>query len=140
MKTLRIALMAATIFGLSVVSYLVATFYLNFNVMPPGPFSTEIRSPAELQAYFMVRTIVSTVNTGLSICLLIIYGGIYMRTRAKFTIGLIIFATTMLVYAITSNPLLHVLFMFRYGLGLYAAIPELFTTVAMVVLLYLSLK
>jgi len=146
MKIFRIALIGAIIAGLAAVGYAAATIYLRDAFTPPLPDAfTRPRLPTnvlgDLEIYYTVRTIITTVNAGLLICLLIVYGGIYLRTRAKFTVGLIMFATALLLYAITSNPLLHGLFRFRaYGLGPFAVLPELFTTVAVAVLLYLSLE
>jgi hypothetical protein len=140
MKKLRFGLMVAFILGLILIGYLGAV-NLPAPGRPPhdGQEMIRIPSPDELRTYFMVRTIVSTVNAGLVLYLLIVYVGIYLRIRAKFTAGLIIFAITLFLYAITSNPLVHFLFP-PYTLNLFDALPELFTTVAVVVLLYLSLK
>ena len=98
-------------------------------------------NPDELQVYLTMRTIISTVNAGLTIYLLATYLEIYLRTHAEFTIGLIVFAITLLLYALTSNPLLVVLVTARpFAFGLFAGVPELFTTIALIVLLYLSLE
>jgi hypothetical protein len=140
MKKLSIGLLAAVVIGLILVGYLAAVnLPLPGRPPPPGQAMIRIPSPDELRTYFMLRTIISTVNTGLVIYLLIIYIGIYLKTRARFTVGLIIFTVTLLLYAITSNPFLHVMFR-PYTLSLFDALPELFTTIAVVVLLYLSLK
>jgi hypothetical protein len=78
-------------------------------------------------------------HAGLVIYLLMIHVVIYLKTRAKFTMGLIIFTITLLLYAITSNPLLHIMFG-PYTPGLFEALPELFTTIAVIVMLHLSMK
>jgi hypothetical protein len=80
------------------------------------------------------------INTGLSAILLVVYAQIYVSTHAQFTIGLVILSAVLLLYAISSNPLLQALSFRVYGFGLVEASPELFTTVAAVVLLYLSVK
>ena len=142
MKTLRIGLLVALVVGLVVAGYL-ATPPLSPSERErfPGRPIIEIPSPEELQMFFRVRTVFSTLNTGLALCLLIVYLEIYLRTHAQFTVGLIIFATTLLLYAITSNPLLRTLFVLQpYAIDLFTGLPELFTTTALVVLLYLSLK
>lgn len=143
MKTLRIALIAAVVLGLAIVGYFAAAYLtLATPLRPIGPpFGIRVPNPDELAEYIMIRTIVSTVNIGLSICLLIVYAGIYLRTRAQFTFGLVILAATLLLYAVTSNPLLLMLLWFRpHGFFSIMGLPELFTTVAVIVLLYLSLK
>lgn len=143
METQKIALMVAFVLGLAAAGSLLAAFYLPSDLMSLSTRRPTIKipDPEELRAYLTIRTIVSTINAGLSICLLAVYAGIYMRTRAEFTIGLIMLAATLLLYAVASNPLLHVFFTLRpYGLSLFSGLTELFTTVAVVVLLYLSLK
>jgi len=142
MRKLRMALMLGVVLGLAIVGYLAATYYLEEGRIPPTRPSTRIRLPSseELHAYFTVRTIVSMINAGLSTILLIVYAEIYVKTRAQFTLGLVILSAVLLFYAITSNPLLQALSFRVYGLGLAGALPELFTTVAAVVLLYLSVE
>lgn len=67
--------------------------------------------------------------------------GIHRKTQSEFTIGLIIFSMVLLLYALASNPLLHRAFGFRaFGLGPFAMLPDLFTCVALSVLLYLTVK
>lgn len=87
----------------------------------------------------LAKTILSSVNSVLLIILLTIYVGIYRKTRSEFSIGLIIFNTALLLYALTSNPLIHMLTGFRLsGLGPFTMLPDLFTCIASAILLYLS--
>ena len=142
MKKLRFGLLAVAILGLIIVGYLGAA-NLPFIGRPPHHDEPMIEppNPDELRTYFTIRAIVSTVNAGLTIYLLMVYVGIYLKTRAKFTVGLIIFTITLLLYALTSNPLLVVLVTARpFAFGIFAGVSELFTTIALIVLLYLSLE
>ena len=134
--------MMVVVLGFAIGGHLAATYYLADGVTRPTRQSIHIRPPSseELQAYFTVRTIVSMINTGLSAIMLVVYTDIYLKTRAQFTIGLVILSAVLLLYSITSNPLLHALSFRVYGFGLVEALPELFTTVAAVVLLYLSME
>jgi hypothetical protein len=105
---------------------------------PPG-YPQNIRGDIEL--FYTVQTVVSTVNVTLAAFLLLIYIGIYQKTKSEFTIGLIIFSTVFLLNALASNPL--VIRAFGYwplGLGPFAMLPDLFTLLALAVLMYLSLK
>jgi hypothetical protein len=105
---------------------------------PHGPFP---QIPEDLEFFYTANTVVSTVNVTLSVFLLITYVGIYRRTRSEFTIGLIIFSLVFLLNAIASNPFVISAFHFRpIGLGPFALLPDLFSFVALVILLYLSLK
>ena len=68
---------------------------------------------------------------------------IYLRahneTGLEFSLGLVIFSAALLLYALTSNPLVvrFVVFM-GSGLGPFAMLPDLFTCIASITLLYLS--
>jgi hypothetical protein len=97
--------------------------------------------PWDIELFYTVKTILSTVNVALLVFLLISYLDIYRKIKSEFTIGLILFSLTLLFYALSSNPLVHWLFGFRgFGLGPFAMLPDLFTTVALTVLLYLTFK
>ena len=102
-----------------------------------------IRPPiaGDIELFYTAKTVVSSVNTALLVFLLFTYYDIYRQTRSEFTIGLIIFALVLLLYALSSNPLVHWIFGFRaFGLGPFAMLPDLFTLAALVTLLYLTLK
>jgi len=106
---------------------------------PRWPRGDRIRGDIEL--FYTIKTVVSTVNVTLLIFLLITYMEIYMKTKSEFTIGLMIFSMVMLLYALTTNPLVHWIFGFRAeGLGPFAMLPDVFTCVALAVLLYLTFK
>ena len=112
---------------------------------PPSPFvirpPPEGNIPLDLQLFYTLETVFSVINVTLSIVLLILYINIYFKTRSQFTIGLIIFSAILLLNAFVSIPLLHRAFEFHeYGLGPFAFLPEMFTCVALLVLLYLTLK
>ena len=105
-----------------------------------GPFP-EI--PEDIEFFYSADTVVSSVNVTLSVFLLITYIGIYRKTRSEFTIGLIIFSLVFFLNALASNPFVIWAFGFQppwLGLGPFVLLPDLFTFVALVVLLYLSLK
>lgn len=98
-------------------------------------------SRGDIELFYTVKTVVSTINATLLIFLLITYIDIYMKTKSEFTIGLMIFSMVLLLYALTTNPLVQWIFGFRaFGLGPFAMLPDLFTCAALAVLLYLTLK
>jgi hypothetical protein len=99
------------------------------------------RNRYDIQLFYTVETVVSAVNVTLSIILLLMYVSIYRKTRSEFTIGLMIFSAVVLLQAFVSFPLLHQAFGFYpSGLGPFAMLPDLFTCVALGVLLYLTFK
>jgi hypothetical protein len=107
----------------------------------PGGPGQGIRMHGDFEWYYAVKGILSTVNLVLLLILLIIYLGVYLDTRSEFTLGLIVFTLAMMMYAITSNPWLQSGFGFRgSGLGPFAFFPDLFTLVALVVLLFFAFR
>ena len=99
------------------------------------------KSPPDVEAFYIGKTIFSFVNISLILPLLLIYIDIYRKIKSKFTIGLLIVMMVLFLYALTSNPLFHRLFGYRAeGLGPFAMIPDLFATFALAILLYMSLE
>lgn len=62
----------------------------------------DIRGDIEL--FYTLETVVSTINVTLSIFLLVIYLDIYSKTRSEFAIGLTIFSAVFLLNALASTP------------------------------------
>ena len=59
----------------------------------------------------------------------------------KSVFGSIIFCSVLLLYALTSNPIIQWAFGFRpFGLGPFAVLPDIFTFVALAILFYLTMK
>jgi len=111
--------------------------YPYFEPQPPSPG----RNRYDIQLFYQVETVFSAVNVTLSIILLLMYVNIYRKTRSEFTIGLMIFSAVILLDAFVSFPLLHQAFGFYpSGLGPFAMLPDLFTCVALGVLLYLTFR
>jgi len=105
--------------------------------VPPVPYS----EPWDLELFYIIKTVVSTVNVTILIFLLAIYVGIFRKTRSEFTIGLMIFSLVLLLNALSSNPFVIWAFGFKlFGLGPFAMLPDIFTLAALSVLLYLSSK
>lgn len=95
----------------------------------------------DLEFFYTAKTVISSVNVTLVICLLGTYISLYRKTKSEFVIGLIVFALILLLYTLVSNPIIIYVFGFQpYGLGPFAMLPDLFTSLALGVLLYLTLK
>ncbi len=95
----------------------------------------------DLEIYYTAKIILSSVNSILLLTLLVTYLDVYNDIRSEFSLGLIIFSLALLLYSVTSNPLLSSYFGYAgYGLGPFAMLPDLFTLMASSILIYLSLK
>lgn len=92
-----------------------------------------------IEIYLLAKMIITTVNLILLLLVFVIYFRIYYTTGSKFSLGLVFFSIALILYAFTSNPILHVLAGFRgTGLGPFTMLPDLFTLIASAILLYLS--
>jgi hypothetical protein len=136
--------------GLSIILIIsVFGFPLIFRQFPP-PFDRprfEEFNPEQLRElsnfmalYFKGRAIISSINTILLLYLLIQYIGIYRSTKSNFTLGLILFSFSLLLFSISSNPGITWLTGFQRGNVLQSMnfIPDIFTTIASILLIYLS--
>jgi hypothetical protein len=146
-RNLRNLLILATVIVVAIIATLWAT---STSWFPPYPFQPRFEEPGrpplmnirgDIELFYTVETVVSAINVTLSTILLIMYVSIYRKTRSEFTIGLIIFSVVLLLHAFVSIPLLHLAFGFYpIGLGPFAMLPDLFTCLALGVLLYLTFK
>lgn len=89
-----------------------------------------------------VRLFLSTFNVLLLVVLAWSYLMIYRDLPNRFTFSLLLFTVALLLYAVVSNPAIHLLFGYRGGPGLgpFAFLPDLFAAVAVTVLLYQSFQ
>ncbi|MFW9843530.1 MAG: hypothetical protein ACFFEV_03025 [Candidatus Thorarchaeota archaeon] len=111
-------------------------------LLPPETAPPPIPQPDRvlMDMFLKVKTMISLINIVLIISLLWIYSGIYNQVKSQFTMGLIVVMLVLLMYAFTSNPLVQILFGYQaQGLGPFAMIPDVFTTFALGLLLYISL-
>lgn len=94
----------------------------------------------KLLLFVRLKLLVSTFNIVVLSVLAWTYVSIYRDLPNPFTFSLVLFCVALLLYALTSNPLLHVLLGFRGGvqLGPFTFIPDLFAGIATVILLYQS--
>ena len=88
-----------------------------------------------------IKTVIGLMNMGLLFLMLGIYIDLYRKIKTNFTAGLLLLIVVLLLNTLTSNPLIFL----RWGVpvvgpGLGFIIPDLFTTVALTVLFYLSLE
>ncbi|MBS7643454.1 hypothetical protein KEJ26_02575 [Candidatus Bathyarchaeota archaeon] len=137
-------LVLATIVALAL---LVAIWAIT-NTPSPATFPLNVRRermipphPADIELFYTVKTVISTINVALLMFLLSTYIDIYRKIKSEFAIALMIFSMILLLHALSSNPLLYGAFGFRaIGLGPFAMLPDLFTCIAITILVYLSFK
>ncbi len=96
---------------------------------------------SQLAANIRGKTLVSAVNSVLLIYLFATYLDIYRNTKAGFTLGLVFLSGALLSYSLFTNPILLSISGGTEGIRIvryFNFIPDLFTTVASTILIYLS--
>lgn len=107
---------------------------------PPGGGFPEGVDPND-SPLVMVKGAISTMNITIALMLIALYVRLYQELKSRFTLGLIVVMCSLLLYSATSSPVMQLFFGYRpYGMGPFFFIPDLFATVAMGFLLYLSLE
>ena len=97
------------------------------------------RQAGDLEIYYSLKAVLASINAFLLVTISVIYLKVYNETGLEFSLGLVIFSVALLFYALTSNPLLVRFAGFMgSGLGPFAMLPDLFTCIASITLLYLS--
>jgi hypothetical protein len=93
-----------------------------------------------MEAVLRIKLFVTTLNVVILLALLWNYVAVYRDMPNRFTLSLLLVTAALLLYAVSSNPLLPLLLGFRHGttLGPFVFIPDVFASVAAVVLLYQS--
>ena len=112
------------------VTYLFSRFYVGVRLD---------RLP-ELAFLLSAKLFVSTFNVVVLVALVATYLSVYRDIPNQFTLSLLLFCLALLLYALTSNPLVQLYLGFRGDaqLGLFTFLPDLFAGVAVVALLYQS--
>jgi tellurite resistance protein TehA-like permease len=107
----------------------------------PGQQPIQSLQPSGQEESKQLKTVISFINIGLILPLLFIYTGIYWRMRSSFTLGLLAVIFALGMYAVTSNPLIISILGGRTGdIGFFQIIPDLCATVALIILIRISLE
>jgi len=96
---------------------------------------------SQLAAYIRGKTLISAVNVILLVYLFATYVDMYRQTKASFTLGLVFLSGALLSYSLFTNPVLLTVSGGSGGIRIvryFNFLPDLFTTVASTILIYLS--
>ena len=113
-------------------SYLIPTPF-GFGPFPPPPF-------AQFRNLIIVHMVLSTVIIALQVALVVVYLKVYAETGARFSLGILIVMSALLLQSLFQYPLI-LGFVGRYAVefGPYLSTADLFTIAAYTIFLYLSL-
>jgi len=140
-KTTSVIIIIVLILTTGIVGAILGSTLSERQKRPDFDFEDLRKARESVGIFLTIKTAVTSINITISLLLIGLYFNIYRKIKSDFTLGLIIVMFSMLVYAVTSNPLFHAAFGYGiFGLGPFIMIPDLFATVALSTLLYLSLK
>lgn len=89
----------------------------------------------------VLKIAITTINAVICVILLVQYASIYKKIKSDFTIALMIMTFALMLYAITSNPLLQIMFGYMgAGMGPFLTLPDIFATLALGAMLYISIE
>ncbi|MFB6133147.1 MAG: hypothetical protein ABEJ44_07075 [Halanaeroarchaeum sp.] len=128
----------ALVVGASLLASALVTAFVDPHVRGPGMGPGMVG--AETTLFVQIRLFVSTFNVLAILALTAIYFSLYRGMPTRFTGSLLLFSVALFLYALSASPVIHLLFGFRGGTGLgpFVFLPDLFASVAAVVLLYQS--
>lgn len=106
---------------------------------------TRIGQAPQIETFVRLKLFVSTYTVVVLLALLGNYAGIYRELPNPFTRSLLLFAVALLLYALSSSPLVWLVVGLRRGLlglgiGWFAFLPDLFAAVAVTLLLHQSYR
>jgi hypothetical protein len=96
---------------------------------------------SQISAYIQGKIIISAVNTILLVYLFANYLDMYRTTKSSFTLGLVFLSAALLSYSLFTNPMLLSITGGSGGLQIiqyFNFLPDLLTTMASTILIYLS--
>lgn len=89
-----------------------------------------------LKTVILLKVFFTTLNIALLLGLVLNYLKIYSGMKTSFSRSLLAFSTALMLYAITSSPLTHVLAGFEIiSVGPFTFLPDVFVTLATVIIL-----
>lgn len=93
-----------------------------------------------MEVMLSAKLFISTLNVVLLVVLLYNYASIYRDLPNQFTLSLTLVTVALLLYAVSSNPLLPLLMGFHHDpmLGPFTFLPDFFAAIAITLLVYQS--
>lgn len=96
--------------------------------------------PVGIETVIQIKLFLTTLNALVLLAIFWNYLRVYRDIPNRFTLSLLLFTVALLLYALASNPLLPVLMGFEHAstLGPFMFLPDVFASIAVIVLLYQS--
>ncbi|AKH98293.1 hypothetical protein [Halanaeroarchaeum sulfurireducens] len=130
----------ALVVGGALLASAIVSIFVDPHMRGPGMGPGMAPGMAESTVFVQIRLFISTFNVLVILALTASYLRLYRDLPTRFTGSLLLFSLALFFYALSASPAVQLLFGFRGGTGLgpFTFLPDLFASVAVVVLLYQS--
>ncbi|MFA5108185.1 MAG: hypothetical protein WC492_01480 [Candidatus Micrarchaeia archaeon] len=129
--------------AITTVVVLISIFGLMFanNFMLTKRFGGGFMPPPEFLFLGILSYVLSTLCLGLSVYLMFIYIKDYLELRSSFTLSIVFSLVALMLFSLTSNPMVHSMFGFNANRAdIFSFVPLFFTTIALAILAWVSSK
>jgi hypothetical protein len=140
-KTEKIDSNNYTSFGITILIIIASLTLVYVSGVALGLSYFDMDTPGKMinQSFLFERILINSVASILIAIILNTYISLYLKTKSKFSLGLVIIAVSLFIQTLTANPFLLDLFNFRLvGSGLFSLVSSITTLIAIIALLYLS--
>jgi hypothetical protein len=127
-------------FTLLIVTLCIGIFFLADMLTPFRGLENREDMRVIMDSYMYIDMALSTIMLIISIYLIFVYLKDYLELRSSFTFGVLLAVISFMLFAISANPILHMLFGVFGRPGLFSIIPPLFATVSLAILAWVSSK
>ncbi len=94
----------------------------------------------DMPTIFTIGSVLSLLMFVLSVYLIFIYLRDYLELKSNFTFGLLLMMVALMLFSLSSMPLLTTIFGVYGRPGLFSVIPYIFTLISLAILAWLSSK
>lgn len=98
------------------------------------------RAVGTIRQIYVFTSVINMINISLLSGLLAVYINSFLKTSSNFLLGLSIFIGVLLIQSILSLPVLHAIFAATLGFSLIEVLQNIFESIALIILFYLSME
>jgi hypothetical protein len=127
-------------FTMLIVAFCIGIFFLANMLTPFQGLEDREDMRVIMESYMYIDMVLSTIMLIISFYLIYTYLKDYLELKSSFTFGVLLAVISFMLFAISANPILHMLFGVFGRPGLFSIIPPLFATVSLAMLAWVSSK
>ena len=115
-----------------------AIFFIINMAIPFRDFGSRGEVREIMMHSMMITSLISSIMLVLSIYMIYIYLKNYLELKSKFTLGILLAVISFMFFALTSNPMFHMIFGMFGKDGIFTLIPLMFATISLAILAWIS--